>query len=131
MSASIVTVTNISRDTVLGDKIEVAETSLSRIIGLLGKSGLGVGAGLLIYPSQSIHTVAMRFPIDVIFVDRNWRVVHLRPQMVPYRLTGLHWRARCVIELPPGVIAKTSTRVGDQLSVAEQGDASSPDDGAA
>jgi hypothetical protein len=104
---------------VLGDRITVAETNLSRMIGLLGKRGLTPGAGLLIYPSQSIHTVAMRFPIDVVFVDRNWRVIHLRPQMVPYRLTSLHWRARCVVELPSGVIAESCTRIGDQLSVAE------------
>ena len=119
MSAATVTVTNITRNEVLGDRIVVAETSISRMVGLLGKSGLPPGEGLLIYPSQSIHTVAMRFPIDVIFADRDWRVVHVRPRMVPYRITGLHWKARCVIELPAGVIAGTSTCVGDQLSVTE------------
>ncbi len=103
----------------LGDRITVAETSLSRMIGLLGVRGLEPGGGLLIYPSQSIHTVAMRFPIDVIFADRDWRVVHVRPAMVPYRITGLHWKARCVIELPVGIIAETSTRIGDELSVTE------------
>ncbi len=89
----------------------------SRIVGLLGKRGLDPGTGLLIMPSQAIHTVAMRFPIDVLFVDRKWRVVHLRPAMVPNRMTGIHWRARCVIELPSGQIAQTSTEVGDQLLV--------------
>ena len=118
----MVEVENTTRNTVLGDRIVVAETSRSRMIGLLGKRGLEAGTGLLIYPSQSIHTVAMRFPIDVLFVDRNWRIVYLRPEMVPYRLTGIHWRARCVIELPSGIIAKTSTRIGDQLLVTEQVD---------
>ena len=114
----------------LGDQIAVAETSLSRMVGLLGKRGLEPGSGLLIYPSQSIHTVAMRFPIDVIFVDRNWRVLYLRPQMVPYRLTGIHWRARCVIELPSGIIAETSTCIGDQLEVTEHGNTDPGKDGA-
>lgn len=103
----------------LGDRVAVAETSLSRMIGLLATSGLEAGEGLLIYPSQSIHTVAMRFPIDVIFADRDWRVVHVHPRLVPYRMTRLHWRARCAIELPAGVIAESSTRVGDQLSITE------------
>src|SRR5215470_4643356 len=125
MSLPTVTVANTTRKTVLGDQIMVAETNLSRMVGLLGKRGLAAGSGLLIYPSQSIHTVAMRFPIDVIFVDRHWRVIHLRPQMVPYRLTALHWRSRCVIELPSGVIAESSTCVGDQLSVG--GDSSEAD----
>lgn len=101
----------------LGERIAVAETSISRMVGLLGKKGLEPGTGLLIIPSQAIHTVAMRFAIDVVFVDRNWRVVHLRPAMVPYRLSAVYWRARSVIELPKGVIGATSTEVGDQLSV--------------
>ena len=110
-------VVNTTRDTVLGEHIGVAETSWTRMVGLLGKPGLAPGAGLLIIPSQAVHSVAMRFAIDVVFVDRHWRVVHLCPAMVPYRLTAIHWNARFVIELPVGVIAQTATAVGDQLSL--------------
>ena len=117
MAAETVAVLNTTRNTVLGERIRVAETSLSRIVGLLGKRGLEPGTGLLIIPSQAIHTVAMRFPIDVLFVDRNWKVIHLRHTMVPYRMTGIHWKAQCVLELPSGVIAQTSTEVGDQLAI--------------
>src|SRR5208283_4443594 len=115
-----VSVVNTTRETVLGESIGVAETSLSRMVGLLGKSGLEPGAGLLIIPSQAVHTVAMRFAIDVVFVDRNWRVVHVRPAMAPYRMTGLHWKAHFVLELPTGVIAQTSTSIGDQLAIGEE-----------
>lgn len=114
-----VAVVNTTRDTVLGERISIAETSLSRMVGLLGKSGLEPGAGLLIIPSQAVHTVAMRFAIDVVFVDRDWHVIHLRPAMAPYRLTGLHWKAHFVLELPTGVIEQTSTSVGDQLAIQE------------
>jgi len=117
MATETVAVLNTTRNTVLGEKIGVAETSISRMVGLLGKPGLEPGTGLLIIPSQAIHTVAMRFAIDVVFVDRKWRVVHVRPAMVPYRVSGIHWRARCVIELPVGIIAQSLTEVGDQLSV--------------
>ena len=117
MATETVAVLNTTRNTTLGERIGVAETSLTRIKGLLGKSGLEPGTGLLIMPSQAIHTVAMKFPIDVLFVDKKWRVVHMYPTMSPNRLSGLHWRARCVIELPPGKIAESSTEVGDQLSV--------------
>lgn len=119
MAAEIVTVLNLTRNTVLGERITVAETSLTRMIGLLGKKGLEPGTGLLIIPSQAVHTVAMRFPIDVLFVDRHWRVVHVRPEMAPYRLTGVHWKARCVIELPQGTIVRSRTEIGDQLSIPE------------
>ena len=117
MTAETVAILNTTRDTVLGERIGVAETSISRMVGLLGKPSLEPGSGLLIIPSQAIHTVAMRFAIDVLFVDRKWRVVHVRRAMVPYRITGIHWRARCVVELPVGVIAQSLTEVGDQLSV--------------
>jgi len=117
MTSDTVAVLNTTKNTVLGERIGVAETSISRMVGLLGKQHLEPGTGLLIFPSQAIHTVAMRFPIDVLFVDRKWKVVHARPSMVPYRMTGIHWKARCVIELPEGTIAKTSTEVGDQLSI--------------
>ncbi len=115
-----VAVVNTTRETVLGERIAIAETSWSRMVGLLGQSGLEPGTGLLIIPSQAIHTVAMRFAIDVIFVDRRWRVVHVRPAMVPYRLTGIRWKAHFVLELPTGTIARTTTSVGDQLAIREQ-----------
>src|SRR5271169_3235833 len=121
MATESVAVLNTTSNTVLGEQITVAGTSLRRLVGLLGKSGPEPGTGLLIIPSQAIHTVAMRFPIDVVFVDRKWRVVHVRPEMVPYRVTGLHWKANFVLELPVGVIAQTSTAVGDQLTLGERG----------
>jgi uncharacterized protein len=59
----------------------------------------------------------MRFPIDVIFLDRDWRVCYLRPVMQPNRVTAVHWKSRFVLELPAGVIATSSTAAGDQLLV--------------
>jgi uncharacterized membrane protein (UPF0127 family) len=120
MAAETVSVVNKTRDTVLGERIRVADTSLSRLVGLLGKRSLEPGAGLLIVPSQGIHTVAMRFAIDVVFADRNWRVLQLRKAMVPYRMTGLYWKARFVLELPLGTIAQSLTMVGDQLSIDDE-----------
>ena len=117
MGVEILAVFNSTKNTVLGDQIWVAETSLSRLVGLLGKRALEPGSGLLIIPSQAIHTVAMRFAIDVVFLDRDWRVIHLYPNIVPYRMTGIHWKARSVLELPVGVISQSSTSIGDQLEL--------------
>jgi len=114
----IVAVLNQTKNSVLGERVRVAETTLSRMVGLLGQSGLDPGTGLLIVPTQAIHTVAMRFAIDVVFLDRESRVVHLQPAMKPYRLSGVHWKARSVLELPVGVIARTSTEIGDRLEIA-------------
>ena len=112
-----VRVLNTTKGTILGERIGVADSSLSRMAGLLGKSGLAPATGLLIVPSQAVHSIGMRFPIDVLFMDRNWRVIHVQPSMVPYRISGLHWRARCVLELPVGAIAETCTSVGDELRI--------------
>ncbi|HVP55660.1 MAG TPA: DUF192 domain-containing protein [Candidatus Eisenbacteria bacterium] len=114
-----VRVFNATRNTLLGERIGVADTSWSRMAGLLGKTRLDSGAGLLIIPSQAVHTIAMRFAIDVVFVDKHWHVIHVQPALAPYRVSGLHWRASCVLELPVGVIAQTSTSVGDELRIEE------------
>jgi uncharacterized protein len=117
MTMQMVRVLNATKRTTLGESIAVADTSLSRMKGLLGRTGLAPGAGMIIMPSQAVHTIAMRFPIDVVFVDKNGRVVHLQPALVPNRVTGLHWRAQYVLELPSGVIAQTGTGIGDELLI--------------
>src|ERR1019366_2546119 len=121
-----VAILNRTRETVLGERVSVASTSLRRMVGLLGKPRLDPGAGLLIMPSQAIHTVAMHFAIDVIFRDREGRVLSWRRPMPPLRISGLHWNARCVLELPAGVIAETSTAVGDQLEIRQMPAVSTP-----
>src|SRR5215469_14401655 len=117
MAMRTVRILNTTRGTTLGERIDVAESSLSRMVGLLGKSGLAPATGLLIMPSQAVHSIGMRFPIDVLFLDRNWRVIHAQPSMVPYRISGLHWRARSVLELPVGTIAQSRTTAGDELGI--------------
>ena len=103
----------------LGEQIKVAGTSLSRLVGLLGKRGLEPGTGLLIIPSQAdtyrSHAVCDRCGFRGPQLARH----PFAPAMVPYRMTGIHWKARGVLELPAGVIAQTLTAVGDQLSFTE------------
>ena len=115
MPIRTVRVINITKGTILGEQIGVADTSLSRMAGLLGKSSLAPATGLLIVPSQAVHSFGMRFPIDVLFVDRHSKVIHIQPSMAPCRITGLHWSAHSVLELPAGAIAQTCTAVGDEL----------------
>jgi len=112
-----VRVCNVTKGTVLGERVGVADTSMRRMIGLLGKSSLDAGAGLLIIPSQAVHTVGMRFPIDVVFVNRKRRVVSTKPSLLPYRISGLHWAAQYVLELPEGAISQTHTSVGDEILI--------------
>src|ERR1051326_2574112 len=80
--------TNKTRGTVLGESIRVAETGLTRIVGLLGERELQQGDGLLILPSQGIHTWGMQFPIDVVVLDTDWNAMELRRELRPFGLRG-------------------------------------------
>lgn len=112
-----VTVQNQTRESLIGDRVTIANTSLSRMFGLLGKRGLKAGEGLWIKPSSGVHTIGMRFTIDVIGLDKNHKVVKLWPNLVPYRLTSVSTKVRSVIELAAGSIAESQVRLGDVLSI--------------
>ncbi len=96
---------------------ELAQTFWARFRGLMGRRSLEEGEGLVLVGEKSIHTFFMKFPIDVVYADRTWRVVRLDPAMPPNRVGPIVFQAAYVLELPVGVIQATGTTVGDQLSV--------------
>ena len=114
-------VVNSTRGTLVGDSIRVAETGLTRIVGLLGERELPPGDGLLIVPSQGVHTLGMQFAIDVIFLDGQWNVIAIKRNLRPFRMTRVYWKAAAVLELRSGSLDSSSTSVGDtlELSAAE------------
>jgi uncharacterized membrane protein (UPF0127 family) len=113
----VVTVTDTTRGTTIGDRIQVADTSLSRMFGLLGKRGLNPGEGLWIMPSSGVHTVGMMFSIDVIGLDKQLRVIKLWPRLVPFRVTSVSLRMRSVIELEAGRIDACQVALGDVIQI--------------
>ena len=115
----VVRVVDETRGTVVAEAAEVAESSLTRMKGLLGRKGLDAGTGLWIKPSSGVHTVAMKFAIDVIGLDKDRRVVKLWENLVPYRITSVHSNLRSVVELPAGRIAACNVAVGDVLQIEE------------
>src|SRR5438445_13217508 len=115
MAAGPFVVRNRTRGAILASKVELADTPRARRTGLLKRDRLNAGEGLWIYPTQAIHTFGMRFPIDVIFLDRRLKVKRVYQDLAPFRLTSLVWGARSVLELASGAIATTGTAVGDEL----------------
>lgn len=111
-------ISNPVRQSVLGDRIGVADTTLTRFVGLLGRSSLAPGHGLLIRPSNGVHTLWMRFTIDVLLLDREHRVLSAYGSLRPFRITSINWKAASALELPAGTIAATNTQLGDQLQLA-------------
>lgn len=113
--SKLVRAINQTRGTLLGDSIRVADTGLTRIVGLLGESRLAAGDGLLIVPSQGVHTWGMLFPIDIVILDGDWKAIAVRREMRPFRMTRIFFKASAVLELPAGTVDSTSTTVGDTV----------------
>jgi uncharacterized membrane protein (UPF0127 family) len=99
---------------VICDKCVVADSPVSRMRGLLGRSELRPGEGLLLRPASAIHTWFMRFPIDAVFLDRDWRVVGISDDVRPWRARSRRG-AKAVLELPAGESARRQLAVGDLL----------------
>ncbi len=110
-------VVNISQNTVLGDKIELADSFFKRFLGLIPKKSLGNSKGLIIRPCNSIHMFFMRFSIDVIFVDKNNTVVYLMKELKPWKISKIIWNAKYVIELPVGTLSESKTQIGDKIEI--------------
>ncbi len=113
-------VVNVTKGTCLGTRIGIADSPRRRMVGLLGTTSLDPGCGLLIFPTQAVHTFGMKYPIDLIFLDRKKRVVGLRHCVRPYRLSPIFWKADCVLELPANTIKRTKTETGDSVDWEEQ-----------
>jgi uncharacterized protein len=101
--------------TVVCERCLLAETPLARLRGLLGRSGLATGEGLLLKPAGSIHTAFMRFAIDAVFLDRGNTVVKVASALRPWRTAACRG-ARSVLELPAGEASRRGLRPGVSLT---------------
>ncbi|MFH1905269.1 MAG: DUF192 domain-containing protein [bacterium] len=101
---------------ILGQGVVVADTWQMRTKGLIGHAKLDSGEGLLIKNCKAIHTWFMRFPIDVVFMDKNYCVVKTISQLKPFRLTFGGRSAQHVLELPSGAINSAQVRIGDMVN---------------
>jgi len=109
-------VLNLTRRTQLADRAQLAGNGPNRRKGLLGRDHLPCGEGLWIVPCEAVHTFWMRFPIDLVYLDRKHRIVKTRSHVGPWRLSAC-LRAHSVIELPAGTIGETQTMPGDTLAL--------------
>lgn len=107
-------VLNLTRHTVLASCVEVAGNTANRRKGLLGRDGLGSGEGLLIRPCEAVHTFGMRFPIDLVYMDRLHQIKKIRSNVRPWRLSAC-LSAHSVLELAAGTIRESQSRPGDKL----------------
>jgi uncharacterized membrane protein (UPF0127 family) len=99
---------------VVCERCVVAESARSRSRGLLGRSELPAGEGILLRPASSIHMFFMRFAIDAVFVDRDLVVRKIVPNLAPWRM-AFGFGSKAVIELAAGECERRGVQVGDQL----------------
>jgi uncharacterized membrane protein (UPF0127 family) len=109
--------TNLTRNTIIASRCRTAQTSWQRMKGLLGAKDLPSGEALIITQCRSIHMFFMNFSIDVIFCDRQNKVVGLCLGIKPFCLSPIFFKASYAIELPSGSIAATKTQLGDQIEL--------------
>lgn len=109
-------IVNLTRGTLVCEAVVIADRAVPRLRGLLGRGSLPTGEGLLLQPAPSIHTAFMRFPIDVIFLDRNLEVVKRVEALGPWRTASAR-HARAALELAAGQTAARGIEIGDRLGV--------------
>jgi uncharacterized membrane protein (UPF0127 family) len=112
---------NPARGVVLGTRIFLADRWWYRLRGLIGRSELAKGEGLILRPCHAVHMAWMFFPLDVAFLDSKGTVVATYHALAPGARTGWHSEARDALELPAGTLAATRTVNGDTIVYTEVG----------
>ena len=108
---------NKTRETFLAFRVKVADSILSRLVGLLGKRSLQPDSGVWICPANAVHTIGMLFSFDLVLIDKDFKVVGIRELLRPFRITMPNTKAESVIELPAHSIFRSRTQIGDQLTI--------------
>jgi uncharacterized membrane protein (UPF0127 family) len=110
---------NRTRATYLATDLLIARTHWTRFRGLMATdpSRFQRGQGLWINPSRGIHTFAMRFAIDAIYLDRDRKVIHIEEDLQPWRLAAVKIQAASVLEVPTGTVRESQTVIGDHVDI--------------
>ena len=107
---------NLTKGRELADRADIADSSKKRRTGLLKRTGLEPGEGLWISPCESVHTFFMKFPIDLVYLDKKRRVRKVRHAVKPWRLS-MCLTAHSIMEFPAGTVQNTGTRPGDEILI--------------
>lgn len=110
---------NQTRQAYLATRLAVADRHWSRLRGLIGTGpeDFRGGRGLWITPCHGVHTLGMRFPIDVLYLDADHVVLHVQQSLRPWRFAPIRLQAASVLELPPATLQSTGTQVGDRIEI--------------
>jgi len=108
---------NQTRECFLSLGITPADTSFARLKGLIGRLRLRSDDGLWVVPSSGVHTLGVLFPLDLIYLDESYQVIHLIEYFPTFRIAPLRVHAASVLEMSPHTIYSSQTQTGDQLVI--------------
>lgn len=114
----MVRVVNETRGVVLAERAELADTFLPRFLGLMGRRELPDGAGMVLVPCNGVHNLFVRFPIDVLHLDREGIVLRQVTPLYPWRLGPVVRGGYTTVELPAGTAQRSGTCDGDRIVLA-------------
>jgi len=119
---------NRTRGQFIAMRVELADNPWTRLRGLIGRHSqqFPQGSALWIVPCRGVHTWAMSFPIDVIYLTRHNVVLHLEMGLAPWRFGPVRLQAASVLELPEGTLRDTGTTIGDELEIRDFAQEKSP-----
>lgn len=113
---ALLIVQNATRGSEIANRIELADRFTTRLLGLMGRRRLESEGGLLLTRTPSIHTFFMKIPIDVVYLDREGRVLRTERRMPPGRIGPRVRGTVYVLELPPGRLEVRPCTPGDRLA---------------
>ena len=108
---------NLTRECFLSLGVTLAGTSLARLKGLIGRFRLRSNEGLWVVPSSGVHTFGVLFPLDLVYLDENYQVIHVIEYFPTFRIAPLKIKAASVLEVPPHTIYSSQTQPGDMLLI--------------
>ena len=116
----IYTILSQNKEKVVSRKAQVADSFFSRLIGLMFKESIGQDEALIFYNATSIHTFFMRFPIDIVFLDKNKRIIRICRALAPWKMVFCP-KAYITIEFPADQASKNTLKMGDFLYIEPAG----------
>ncbi|KXG77358.1 DUF192 domain-containing protein [Thermotalea metallivorans] len=104
---------------VFAQRIEIADTFIKRLLGLMGRTKLDQEGGIILTPCTGIHTLWMSFPIDCLYLDGDHRVIHMET-IEPWRIGKIIKGCKTVIELPKGTIERLNIKLNQKIILKEE-----------
>ncbi len=108
---------NQTRECFLSLGVTPADTTFARLRGLIGRLKLRSDEGVWVVPSRGIHTWGVLFPLDLIYLDENYQVIHFVEHFPRFRISPIKTQSASVLELPTHTIYSSQTQQGDQLLI--------------